>query len=96
MTLDPDEAKALAEKVGAADAGPAKLAKNPDVIKELQGAIDDANRRFARIEQVKRWAILDRDLTQEHGELTPSLKIKRNVVYEQYADRFKALYDAKS
>ena len=96
LTLDPDEAKALAEKVGAEDASPAALAENPDVRKEIQGAVDDANRRFARIEQVKRWAILERDLTQEHGELTPSMKIKRNVVYKDYADRFKALYDAKS
>jgi long-chain acyl-CoA synthetase len=93
LTLDPDEAAALAEKVGATDADPAALAANPDVRQEIQAAVDDANRRFARIEQVKRFEILERDLTQEHGELTPSLKIKRNIVYERYADRFKGLYD---
>jgi long-chain acyl-CoA synthetase len=96
LTLDPDELKALAEKVGAADASGAALASNDDVREEIQLAVDEANKRFARIEQVKRFAILERDLTQENGELTPSLKIKRNVVYERYADRFKALYDAKS
>ncbi len=93
LTLDPDEAAALAEKVGAPDADPAALAANADVRKEIQGVVDEANRRFARIEQVKRFEILERDLTQEEGELTPSLKIKRNVVYERYADRFKELYD---
>jgi long-chain acyl-CoA synthetase len=61
---------------------------------ELQAAVDECNRRFARIEQVKRFAVLDRDLSQEHAELTPTLKVKRDVVYERYADRFKALYDA--
>jgi long-chain acyl-CoA synthetase len=93
LTLDPDEAAALAEKVGAHDSDPAALARHPGVRKEIQAAIDDSNRRFARIEQVKRFAILDRDLTQEHGELTPSMKVKRNVVYERYAKRFAAIYD---
>jgi long-chain acyl-CoA synthetase len=96
LTLDPDELKALAGKVGASDASAAALADNKDVRAEIQLGVDEANKRFARIEQVKRFAILERDLTQENGELTPSLKIKRNVVYERYADRFKALYDAKS
>ncbi len=75
---------------------PRQAREEPRRHKEIQQGVDEANRRFARIEQVKRWAILERDLTQEHGELTPSLKIKRNVVYKDYADRFKALYDAKS
>ncbi|MGI8729077.1 MAG: AMP-dependent synthetase/ligase [Solirubrobacteraceae bacterium] len=96
LTLDPDEAAGLAEKVGAPDADPAALAVNADVRKEIQAAVDEANSRFARIEQVKRFEILERDLTQEHGELTPSLKIKRNIVYERYADRFKGMYDKQA
>ncbi|MEA2144053.1 MAG: long-chain acyl-CoA synthetase, partial [Solirubrobacteraceae bacterium] len=51
------------------------------------------NRKFARIEQVKKFTILERDLSQEHEELTPTLKVKRNVVYDRYAKDFKALYD---
>ena len=94
LTIDPDEAGALAEKVGAASKEPADLAKDPAVRKELQGAVDDANRKFARIEQVKKFTILERDLSQEEEELTPTLKVKRNVVYERYKDEFKALYDA--
>jgi long-chain acyl-CoA synthetase len=93
LTLDADETAALADKVGAPQADAAALARHPGVREEIQGAIDDANRRFARIEQVKRFAILDRDLSQEHGELTPSLKVKRNVVYERYAKRFAAIYE---
>jgi long-chain acyl-CoA synthetase len=96
LTLDPDECVALAEKVDAGDSDPAALACNPAVIKVIQGAVDDTNSKFARIEQVKRFDILERDLSQADGELTPSLKVKRNVVYERYQDRFKGLYDRKS
>ena len=51
------------------------------------------NQRFARVEQVKRFAILDHDLTEAAGELTPTLKVKRGAVYERYADVFNALYE---
>ncbi len=95
LTLDPDETAALAEKVGADDADPAALASNPAVRAEIQAGVDEANARFARIEQVKRFAILERDLSQAEQELTPSLKVKRNVVYERYAERFEGLYDSK-
>jgi long-chain acyl-CoA synthetase len=93
LTIDPDEAAALAEKVGAADADLAALAADPAVRKELQTAVDEANRRFARIEQVKRFAVLDRDLSQDEEELTPTLKVKRNVVYERHGDVFTGLYE---
>lgn len=92
LTLDPDEAAALAEKVGADTTDPAELAKLPAVRAELQAAVDESNRKFARIEQVKKFTVLERDLSQEHEELTPTLKVKRNVVYKNYADDFTALY----
>jgi long-chain acyl-CoA synthetase len=94
LTIDADEAPALAEKVGADSADPAALAGDPAVRKELQAAVDETNKRFARIEQIKRFAVLERDLDQEHEELTPTLKVKRNVVYERYADVFAGLYDS--
>jgi len=94
LTLDPDEAAALAAKVGAPDGDPAALAAHPGVREELQAAVDESNRRFARIEQVKRFEILERDLSQAEQELTPSLKVKRNVVYERHAERFSGMYDA--
>ncbi len=92
LTLDADEAPALAEKVGAAGGDLAALAADPAVRAELQKAVDATNKRFARIEQIKRFAVLPRDLSQEEDELTPTLKVKRNVVYERYADVFAELY----
>ena len=48
------------------------------------------------IEQVKRFAVAERDLSQADGELTPTLKVKRAVVYREYADLFESLYDGTS
>ena len=58
----------------------------------IQVEFDRANSNYARVEQIKRFAILDHDLSIETGELTPSLKVKRNVIYERYGDLFDSLY----
>ena len=52
---------------------------------EVQKAIDEVNSHVGPVEQIKRFAILDHDLSQETGELTPTLKVKRNVVHEKFA-----------
>ena len=71
---------------------PPRCRTHPAVRAELQTAVDAVNARLARIEQIKRFAILDSDLSQPAGELTPTLKIKRNVVAERYGDRVEELY----
>ena len=91
VTLDPDEAPKLAEKLGV-PADPMAMSTDPAVIGEIQSVVDEVNERFARIEQVKRFAILDHQLTQAEGELTPTLKVKRAVVYERYEAIFESLY----
>ena len=60
--------------------------------RKVQEHLDRCNAKYAQVEQIKKFAILDHDLSQETGELTPTLKVKRNVVYEQYADIFDGLY----
>jgi long-chain acyl-CoA synthetase len=92
LTLDADEAVKLAEHVGASPGDLTALSSHPAVRAELQTAVDAVNERLARIEQIKRFTILDRDLSQPDGELTPTLKIKRNVVAERYGDRVDELY----
>ena len=60
---------------------------------EVQKAIDEANNDLAKIEQVKKFHILDRELSQDEGELTPTLKLKREKVYENFKEEIDALYD---
>ena len=54
--------------------------------------VDQINEKFARVEQVKKIAILPHDLSQETGELTPTLKVKRNVVAEKYEGEVERMY----
>jgi len=92
LTLDQDEAPALAERVGVEFDLPT-MAHDQGVLAELAREVEQVNSRFARIEQVKRFAVAERDLSQADGELTPTLKVKRAVVYREYADLFDSLYD---
>ena len=92
LTLDPDEAPALAKRVGA-EADIEELAADPRVAAELAAEVDEVNERFARIEQVKRFVVAPRDLSQEAGELTPTMKVKRAVVYGEFAKQLEALYE---
>jgi long-chain acyl-CoA synthetase len=91
ITLDPEEIAPWAEQQGL-PTDLAQLCQEPKVHELVQGVVDEVNQHYAQVEQIKKFMILDHDLSQETGELTPTLKVKRNVVYEQYADDFDALY----
>jgi long-chain acyl-CoA synthetase len=91
VTLDPEEIVHFAKEHGLSE-DPAVLAQDPKVHILIQGILDAANKNYAQVEQVKKFAILDHDLSQETGELTPTMKVKRALVYERYGDRFDALY----
>jgi len=91
ITIDPERAPRLAEQLGVSPE-PASLASDQRVRAVIQADVDAANQRFARIEQIKRFAILDHDLTRAGGELTPTLKVRRALVYEHYGDVLDALY----
>jgi long-chain acyl-CoA synthetase len=58
----------------------------------VQESVDEVNARFARIEQIKRFAILDHDLSQAADELTPTLKVKRANVNDRYRRELEGLY----
>ena len=93
ITLDEEELPQLAAQVGLpADCDVATAANAPHVHELIQSFVDRANEKYAQVEQVKRFLILDHDLSQATGELTPTLKVKRNVVNEKYAQMFDELY----
>jgi long-chain acyl-CoA synthetase len=91
VTLDGDELPRLAAELGL-EPDPAVLAIDARVREAVWRDIQAINERFARIEQIKRFAILAHDFSHERGELTPTLKVKRNVIYEHYADVLAGLY----
>jgi long-chain acyl-CoA synthetase len=91
VTLDPEEAAAFAKEHGL-PADPEALASNDQIRAALEAHLEKVNSKFARVEQVKKIEILPHDLSQEGGELTPTMKVKRNVVTDKYAGEIDALY----
>ncbi len=91
ITLDMEECAKLAQEKGW-PSDPAELARHEGIRALVQEHIDKINENFARVEQVKKFKILPHDLSQETGELTPTLKVKRNVVAEKYETDVDALY----
>jgi long-chain acyl-CoA synthetase len=91
ITLDEEEIVPWAAEQGLPTEIPA-LIDEPKVRELVQGIVDEVNERYAQVERIKRFCLLDHDLSQETGELTPTMKVKRNVVNEKYADVFESLY----
>jgi long-chain acyl-CoA synthetase len=91
ITLDEEEIPVYAREHGLPEDIPS-LSRDPAIHALIQGELDRVNAKYAQVEQVKKFAILDHDLSQPTGELTPTLKVKRNVVNEKYKDVFDALY----
>ena len=91
VTLDAEEIVPWAKERGLPE-DVAELVERDEVRQMIQDVLDRANAKYAQVEQIKKFALLDHDLTQETGELTPTLKLKRNVVNERYADVFDSLY----
>jgi long-chain acyl-CoA synthetase len=92
VVLDHEVAAGWAMQRGIADVSLAALAEHPLVVEEVQHAMEAANQRLARVEQVKRFKILPAEWTAESEELTPTLKLKRRVICGKYAPEIDALY----
>ena len=70
----------------------ASLTRAPEVQKLIQDVIDGVNKKFARVEQIKKFFLLDTQLNAEDEELTPTMKLKRKLVQEKYAPQIQAMY----
>ena len=92
ITLEADAATAWAAQHGLAGKSYAEIAASPQIQQELQHAVDELNAKLNRWETIKKFAVLDRDLTVESGELTPSLKVKRKVVEDNFRDVLEGFY----
>jgi long-chain acyl-CoA synthetase len=93
VTLDPEETIPYAKDHGLPQ-DTEQLASNPQVRKAVEDHVAKINEKFARVEQVKKIAILSRDLSQEGGELTPTLKVKRAVVAAKHEPEIEKLYSS--
>jgi long-chain acyl-CoA synthetase len=92
VCLDPERLRALAVERGLAGQTAAELKDDPQVRARVQQAVDQANERLARFEQIKDFTILPAELSIDAGELTPTLKVKRREVEARYAALLDAMY----
>ncbi|MEV8531860.1 AMP-dependent synthetase/ligase [Streptomyces sp. NPDC051211] len=93
LVLDAELAPAWAAARGIEDTSPAALAAHPAVREEIARAVEVANARLNRTEQIKRYRLLVEEWGPESGELTPSLKLRRRVVRAKYAELIDGLYE---
>ena len=92
LTLDPEATKSWAQRNGV-EGDLAAISGSEDLIAEVQRGLDVANQDLARVEQVKRFAVLPADWEPGGDELTPTMKLKRKPIAEKYADEIESLYD---
>jgi len=94
IALDPDAAAAFAARHGIADPAPSVLAGHPAIRAVVSAAVDTANTKLSRVEQIKRFAIVPGYWEPGGDEITPTMKLKRHAVTAKYADVIESLYAA--
>ena len=92
ITLDPDFVPVWAKQNGHEDKPMADLAGEDELIAAIQAGVDAANEKMARVEQIKKFTVLDTDWAPGGDELTPTMKLKRKPIAEKYGDEIEALY----
>ncbi|AJW38699.1 Long-chain fatty-acid-CoA ligase, subgroup FadD15 [Rhodococcus sp. B7740] len=93
ITLDPDAFDRWKSSHGkAADATAADLQTDPELVAEIDAAVADANKSVSHAESIKKYRLLPHDFSEESGELTPTMKLKRNVITAAYADEIESIY----
>jgi long-subunit acyl-CoA synthetase (AMP-forming) len=92
IVLDPDACGAFAKEHGIADGSPAALARDARVQEAVASAIEEANSHLSRVEQIKKWALLEAEWQPGGDELTPTMKLKRRPIEQKYAAEIDGLY----
>jgi long-chain acyl-CoA synthetase len=93
VTLDPEATPGWLKSKGRDESATvADLADDSEVLAEIQSAVDAANKAVSKAEAIRKFTILPEDWTEEGGQMTPSLKLKRSVVMKQYSDQVEDLY----
>ncbi|MEJ5945000.1 AMP-dependent synthetase/ligase [Pseudokineococcus basanitobsidens] len=95
ITLDEEAVHAWLAQQGRPATPVAELVDDPELLAELRGAVDRANEGVSSAEGVKRLRVLPVDLTEEAGQLTPSMKVKRRVVLEEFAGEIEEMYRSR-
>ena len=91
FTLDPDGVPSWAEEHDK-PLNPEALACDPDVRSEIASSVERVNAALSHVESIKKWRILPRDLTIAAGEMTPTLKVRRKAVGDQYHELIEEMY----
>ncbi|MBY6366679.1 AMP-dependent synthetase/ligase [Rhodococcoides corynebacterioides] len=93
ITVDPEAFPGWKQRNGKDESATvADLTSDPDLVAEIDAAVAEANKTVSHAEAIKKYRVLAVDFTEEGGELTPTMKLKRNVVAESYASDIEALY----
>ena len=93
ITLDAEALPGWSSEHGKQGSDAESLAEDPDLRAEIAGAVEEANKAVSRAEAIRQWRILTSDFTEETGELTPTMKLKRNVITKQRAADIEAVYE---
>jgi len=94
VTINQEEAIGYARKNNITFTDFADLTKKKEIIDLIHGEIEKKNKELARIENIRKFTILENELSQQREELTPTFKIKRNIITEKYKDKVDAMYDS--
>ena len=95
VTIDPEAIGGWLKTKGKPEGTPvSELVDDADLRAEIQAAVDEANKAVSKAEAIRKFSILPEDWTEEGGQMTPSLKLKRSVVMKQYADDVERLYSS--
>ena len=93
VTIDPESFPGWLKQKGKPETSTIEsMTNDPDLVAEIQSAVDEANKAVSNAEAIKKFTILPVDWTEEGGQLTPSMKLKRNVVMKEFASEVDALY----